>query len=250
MVRAIIVDDEEHNRNVLRILLKKYCPVIDIIDEAVNADEAYLKINSKQPQLVFLDIKMPEKSGFDLLKMFERIDFEIIFISAFDEYAITAFEFNALGYILKPINYLKLEKVVETATTKILLNQSNIDVFNFIKTFGDEKDVITKIQIHHNDKVVFVEMKNIISIESKFNLCELTLENNTNYYSKKSLKLFEELLEQTGSFILINKSTIININYIKTYSKGEYCTITMLNGMEYHISRRKKAEVLSKVIAI
>ncbi|MGZ5486577.1 MAG: LytR/AlgR family response regulator transcription factor, partial [Nitrososphaeraceae archaeon] len=102
MISAIIIDDEVHNRNVLKTLLEKYCPMIKVIEECGNAIDAFDKINELKPQLIFLDIKMPGKSGFDLLKMFSGIDFEVIFVSAFNEYAITAFEFNALGYILKP----------------------------------------------------------------------------------------------------------------------------------------------------
>src|SRR4051812_17564140 len=99
MVTAIIIDDEEHNRNVLRTLLEKYRPEISVIAEANSVDDAFRKIKKCDPRLIFLDIKMPVKSGFDLLKQFDEIDFEVIFVSAYNEYAITAFEFNALGYI-------------------------------------------------------------------------------------------------------------------------------------------------------
>jgi two-component system LytT family response regulator len=107
-VSALIIDDEEHNRNVLHTLLEKYCPLIKIVGEAFDVDDAYEKINKLKPQLIFLDIKMPNKSGFDLLRLFDNINFEVVFVSAFNEYAITAFDFNALGYILKPIDYVKL----------------------------------------------------------------------------------------------------------------------------------------------
>ncbi len=103
MITAIIIDDEQHNRNVLQTLLQKHCQDIKVLDEAGNAADAFFKIVEQNPQLVFLDIKMPGKSGFDLLKMFKEINFEVIFVSGFDEYAIHAFEFNALDYILKPI---------------------------------------------------------------------------------------------------------------------------------------------------
>jgi two-component system LytT family response regulator len=246
-VTAIIIDDEKHNRNVLQMLLKKHCPLVDVIDEALDADEAYLKINAIKPQLVFLDIKMPKKSWFDLLKMFDTINFEVIFVSAFDEYAITAFEFSALGYILKPINYEKLQITVGKAIDKIFSNHSNNNILHFIKTLGDKKDLINKISIHHNEKVIFIDIEEIVLVESKMGACEIKLIDHTCYYSSKTLKLFEEMLEKAGNFIRINKTTVINANQIKSYTKGDFCSILMLNDVELEVSRRKKAEVLSKI---
>jgi two-component system LytT family response regulator len=187
IVTALIVDDEEHNRNLLFTLLKKHCPLIEIIGEAYNADDAFDKINSKKPQLVFLDIRMPGKSGFDLLKQFIEIDFEVIFISAFDEYAITAFEFNVLGYILKPIDYSKLTKVVDKAVSRINADKSSTDILHFAKTIGDKKYLINKISIHHNDKVILVNIDDIISVEGLGNLCELKLLDNKTLVSDKTI---------------------------------------------------------------
>jgi two-component system LytT family response regulator len=244
---AIIIDDEDHNRNLLQTLLKKYCPLIDVICEAANVDDAYEKINTKKPQLIFLDIRMPGKSGFDLLKQFKKIDFEVIFISAFDEYAITAFEFNALGYILKPIDYSKLIKTVDKAVLKINPNQLNEEIIRFTKTIGNKNDLINKISVHHNDKVLFINISEIVSVEGQGNVCEIKLLNNKNYFSSKDLKLFEAMLEKTGNFIRISRSVIINIDSIKSYSKGNICDIELINGLVYELPRRKKAEILSKV---
>src|SRR5687767_7337571 len=101
MIKAIIVDDEAANRSVLRTLLAKHCAHIQVVDEADNAGMAYLAINKHKPDLLFLDVRMPGKNGFDLLRMYDKIDFEIIFVSAFNEYALSAFDFNAIDYILK-----------------------------------------------------------------------------------------------------------------------------------------------------
>ncbi len=246
-ITAIIIDDEEHNRNLLLTLLKKYCPFVDVICEATNADDAIEKIKSKKPQLVFLDIRMPGKSGFDLLKQFTEIDFEVIFISAFDEYAITAFEFNALGYILKPIDFSKLIKAVDKAVLKIISNQTSDEVLNFTKTVGAKNDLITKIAVHHNDKVVFIKINEIISVEGNKNICILKMLDNKNYYSSKELKLFEAMLEKMGNYIRISRSVIVNMDYIKSYSKGDICDIELVNGVVYEVPRRRKAEVLSKM---
>lgn len=247
LVTAIIIDDEEHNRNVLNVLLKKYCSTVNVIAEASNADNAFEKINKLKPQLVFLDIKMPKKSGFDLLKMFDTINFEVIFVSAFNEYAITAFEFNALGYILKPIDYTKLVNAVGKAVVKINSNQQNYDLPIFIKTIEEKNDLISKISVHINDKVYLLPIVDIVSVEATTNVCELVLIDCSRYHSSKNLKLFENMLEKVGNFIRISKSLIININYIKSYSKGEVCILEMQNGISHEVSRRKKAEVLTKI---
>jgi two-component system LytT family response regulator len=247
LVTAIIIDDEEHNRNVLNTLLKKYCSLVQIIAESSNADDAFDKINKLHPQLVFLDIKMPNKSGFDLLKMFDSIDFEVIFVSAFNEYAITAFDFNALGYILKPIDYSKLLKVVDRAIYKINSNKQNNDLRHFIKTIEEKNDIINKISIHTNDKVFLIPISDIVSVEASISLCELVLIDSSKYHSSKSLKLFENMLDRLGNFIRISKSLIINVNYIKSYSKGDVCILQMKNGMSHEVSRRKKADVLNKI---
>lgn len=247
LVTAIIVDDEEHNRNVLTTLLIKYCPNVKVIDEASNADEAFDKITTKKPHLIFLDIKMPNKSGFDLLKTFDIIDFEVIFVSAFDEFAITAFDFNALGYILKPIDYSKLIKTVEKAVYKIINSDHNHNISHFINTLEDKNDSINKISIHHNEKVVFLDISDITSVEANSGLCFLRTSKNERYTSAKDLKLFEAMLGNIGDFIRINKSVIINVKYLKSYSKGDVCIIEMINGDEFEVSRRKKTEVLSEL---
>jgi two-component system LytT family response regulator len=135
MITAIIVDDEKHNVVMLQSLLKENCPEINVVDFAYNVESAFEKINTIKPQLVFLDIKMPKKSGFDLLRLFPEINFEVIFVSAFNEYAITAFEFNALGYILKPIDYVALQKTVKNASSIIYArnNLQNNDISQFLK---------------------------------------------------------------------------------------------------------------------
>jgi two-component system LytT family response regulator len=247
LLTALIVDDEIHNRSVLKTLLATHFPEIHITGEAENVRTAHEKIGELKPKLLFLDIKMPGKSGFDLLKMFDVIDFEVIFVSAFNEYAITAFEFNALGYILKPIDVSKLKSVVEKAIAKIKTNQVNENVFHFIKTLEEKNDLINKIPVHHNEKVVLLNVRDLISVEVKDAVCELRLVNGMQYYSSKDLKLFEDMLEKIGDFIRINKSVIINTNHIKAYSKGEICIIEMVSEASFDVSRRKKTEVLRKV---
>lgn len=247
IVTALIVDDEEHNRNVLNTLLTKHCPLVQVIGEARNVDEAFALIHTKKPQLIFLDVKMPNKSGFDLLKMFETIDFEVIFVSAFNEFAVTAFEFNAIGYILKPIDYNKLIIAVNKATLKASLSQKNDGVVLFIKSLEPQTDNIAKLAVHHREKVVLVNIENVISIQSNEGICQLKLIDNKQYHSAKDLKLFEGILKEIGNFVRISKNIILNLDFLKFYEKGEPCVLHMKNGDEFEVSRRKKAEVLGKI---
>lgn len=247
MISAIVVDDEIHSRNVLKRLLEKHFPEIEILAEAKNADEAFDLITTLSPQLVFLDVQMPEQTGFDLLRKFDQIHFEVIFISAFNEYAVTAFEFNALGYVLKPIDFNKLIIAVNKALSKLTSNIQNNDLSQFIKTLTPESHSIKKIALHHNEKVVFVTIADIVSIEAGAGICELRLMDNQHYYSTRDLKLFEDLLRRSGNFMRINKQCILNLDFIKSYQKGEICILEMHDGREFEVSRRKKSDIITRL---
>ena len=250
MIPALIIDDEENNRNVLKTLIQKYCPDVEIIDEAGDADQAFVKINQGKPRLIFLDIKMPQKSGFDLLKMFPVIDFEVIFVTAYDSYAIRAFEFNAIGYILKPINSQKLVKAVEKVVQKRHIPVPQENILHFVNTISDQDELMTRFSVHHHGKVIFIEVKDISFIEAKENNTTLNLFDNTHYYSSKDLVKYESVLQDSGNFIRLNKSIIVNTSSIKSYSKGEPCIIELKTGQTFEVSRRRKSEILKKLKAL
>lgn len=250
MINSIIIDDEDQNRNVLEMLINKHCPQINVISEAANADDAFTLINKLKPQLVFLDIRMPNKSGFDLLKMFPRIDFEVIFISAFSEFAITAFDFNAIAYILKPIDYSKLIFATNKAIHKIQANIKDENFENFINSIDGKKTLVQKIAVHNKDTVVLVNISDIVSIESNEDIRVIKTKDNEVFSSIKELKLFEDLFREHLFLVRISRQVIINTNYIKSYSKGEVCVILLNNGFTFEVSRRKKAEILSKILVV
>jgi two-component system LytT family response regulator len=245
MIRAFIVDDEEHNRSVLKTLLSKFSENVNIVGEAGNADDAYLKICELKPQLVFLDVKMPHKNGFDLLKLFNEICFEVIFVTAYDEFAINAFELNAIGYILKPIDYTLLRNTVAKAELIINSNRSEKIISEFVQTLSLDNSAINKISVHHNDKVVFIDFEEILSIHSKDGYCEINTVEKAKFYSSKELKMYENVFKGFNRLLRINKSSIINLKYIKSYSKGESCFIELTDGQLLEVPRRKKAEILS-----
>lgn len=243
MIPALLIDDELHNINMLKALLEDNCPNINVVDVADNADSAFEKIKVHNPQLIFLDIKMPQKTGFDLLRMFTKINFEVIFVSAFNEYAINAFEFTAIDYILKPLDYIKLIKAVEKAEKRIAEKIHSQNVLHFVKTIDEKNDLLHKITLHHKDNVVLVDINDIVYIEGNGDICNIKTKENKTYTSSKRLNVFEELLQNSGIFLRINKSMLLNILYIKSYSKSEPWIIELTTQQQFEIARRKKMEI-------
>lgn len=243
-IKSIIIDDELANRNLLEDLLSKYCPGIEIITTASSVDEAYQLIIDKQPELLFLDIKMPEKNGFDLLRMFDKINFNVIFVSGFDEYAIQAFEFNAVDYILKPIDYNKLVQAVNKTVQRRIQDQ-NQNIIHFVQSIDEKNQIIKKISIHSNDKVQILDVAEISNIIAQKGCCEITTNNGQRYISYKTLSEYEDLFCSMKNFLRVNKSVIVNINSILSYTKGAVCFIDIKDCDEQiEVSRRKKAEIV------
>lgn len=249
MITALIVDDEENNRQMLRMLLRDYCPAIDTIYEAAETDTAYEQIVRLRPRLVFLDIRLPGKSGFDLLKLFTKIDFEVIFVTAYDQYAIRAFEFNAIDYIIKPISVPRLVSAVDRVIERLRTNTNPELVLHFVKTITDGNELSQKLSVHSNGKVRIIDVSEIASIKVEQDHTTITLVNNSHYYSSKDLVKFESLLQSMPNFVRISKGAIINVFAIKSYSKGDPFVIELKNDELFEVSRRRKSEVLSLVRA-
>lgn len=249
MISTLIIDDEEKNRAAIAALLEKHCPGLQIVGQAASADEGYRKIEQLKPHLVLLDVKMPGHSGFAMLKRFKQIDFEVIFITAHDRYAIHAFEFNAVDYILKPVSVIKLQAAVQKAINRIKSKSNNEMVMHFVHCLSDKEETLQKISVHHNGNVIFLMVDEICSVETKTDTTIINMLDGKHYYSSKDLLKFEQLLEGIDMFIRINKSVIINIKHLKSYSKSETCIIEMKNGQSFEVSKRRKHDILGKLKA-
>jgi two-component system LytT family response regulator len=245
-IKCILIDDEAGNRAVLSNYLEKYCPETEKIGEAESADEAFQLINRLQPDLIFLDIKMPVKNGFELLRMFPEIKFDVIFISGFDEFALQAFDYNAIDYILKPIDYQKLISSVKRAKERFDL-KSRQNILHLVHSIDEKNELIKKISFHHQGNVHFVDIRDITHIEAIRGYCEIHTGDERKFISAKTLKDHEDLLAKVPFFIRINKSVIVNIHQIQSYSKGDFCFITLKNKAEMEVSRRKKTEIIEKL---
>lgn len=244
----ILVDDEPGNRSVLSTYLSKYCPDIEKVGEAESADTTFELINKVKPDLVFLDVKMPRKSGFELLRMFDKITFDVIFITAFDEYAIQAFEFNAIDYVLKPIDYQRLISAVTKAKTRYEQKKPQWEnILHIVHSIDEKEKLVKKLLLHQQGIVRMVNVEDISYIRAQRGYCEISTQDNQKFVSTKTLKDHEELLSSLPFFISISKSVIINTAHIQSYSKGSLCIITLKDKSEFQVSRRKKAEIMERL---
>lgn len=246
-LNAIIVDDEQDGREVLFQLLGKYAPNVTVVGEAEDADIACKLIDELRPHLVFLDIQMVGKNGFSVLETCGEIDFEVIFVTSYEQYAITAIKFNALDYLLKPLDVDELKLAIEKAVKRI---DSRLEyeerIKNLLKDL-ERNQAPTKIAVHLNDSVYIVNLNEVMYVEADGNYCRIVMEQKQVYLVTRMLKELEEYLGPQSFFVRISKSVLINMDFIVKYSKGEPCILTLKDNQHFEVSRRKKQEILDKL---
>lgn len=246
-VTAILVDDEKNGREVLAKLIAKKHPEVRIIGQAVNVEQAYQMCVTLLPDIVFLDIQMPQQNGFNLLKKFGHIPFEVIFVTSFDHYAITAIKFNALDYLLKPIDANELSAAICKAVQNISCRTNqNTQVINLIRNL-ESSPADQKFVVHTGGNVRVVNDRDVLIIRANGRYCHLSLQSGETLITARSLKEFEEYFEGKTNFVRISKTHMINAAFVREYSKGDPFIIKMSNGDQYEVSRRKKPEVLAKL---
>lgn len=243
--KSLIIDDEAHSRELLSQYIEKYCLEIEIIDFAKNVTEGYEKIITLKPQLVFLDIALLDKNAFDLLGKFNEIDFEIIFITAYNDFAIKAIKFSAIDYLLKPINIEQLVNAVKKATKRID-EKSTLNHFRYFAENLKQKEHINKIALPTLEGFIFVETNNIVRCLASGSYTEFHFNNRKPILVSKGLKDYEELLEG-NHFIRVHHSHLINLNHVSEYHKGKSSYITMSDGSSVEVSVRKREEFLEKL---
>jgi len=239
-LRTIIVEDEQTSREILRSYLTKYCPTVEIIGEASNIDEALLLIRNNELDLVFLDVEMPYGSGFDLLEKLDKTSFEVVFVTAYNQYAIEALNSHASYYLLKPISIDELIKAVDYVT-EIKTRENELQNSVLVPKSNPTDH---KITIPTQDGFEVLQMQDIIYCKADDNYTELFLSNNRKKLVSKTLKYFEGILKESG-FARIHKSFLVNVTYIVSYKKGKGGTVYLSNGKELSVSASKKAELLS-----
>ena len=240
MLKAIIVDDEAKSREILSNYLKKYCPSISVKGEASNIDEALELIRNNDLDVVFLDVEMPFGNAFDLLEKVGHMDFETIFVTAYDHYAIEALNAHASYYLMKPISIDELIKAVDyvadlKAKEEALHNQVLVPKTNVV--YG-------KITIPVQNGFEVLETANILYCKADDNYTEIYLNNNTKKLVSKTLKYIEERLKD-ANFARVHKSFLVNVNEVVKYAKGKGGSVVLSNGKEIMVSASRKSEILS-----
>jgi two-component system LytT family response regulator len=242
MIKALIIDDEARIRQGLSIMLRKHCPDVLISGEADGVLSGYNQIIQLQPDLVFLDIEMEDGTGFELLEKFEEIRFHIIFITAYQEYAVKAFKFSAVDYLLKPVEPDELEFAVNKLRN-IMMAGHEMRISNFLRNNKETRKEEKKIVLRTSDKYYFVKISEILYCESEGNYTMFILVNETRILVSRSLKEFEEILTEYG-FFRPHKSFLINLGFITGYEKLEGGTIILNDKIRVPVSYRKKEEFL------
>jgi len=239
MINAIIIDDEAHARQTIRAILKSSCDDVNIVAEAANVAEAVKSIKQFQPQLLFLDIDLPDGNGFDILKQVDHKNLRIIFITAYQEYAIQAIKFSAFDYILKPINPKELIETVRKAIDE----ENTFGYEERLQTFFNNINQATpekkKIVLKTADKIHVVDIKNIVRCESDNAYTTIVVNTGKSIVVSKSIKSFDEMLSSQG-FMRVHQSHLINTNYISYYNKHEGGFLVMSDNSNVPISNQKK----------
>ena len=238
-LKAILVEDEQISRDILRNYITKYCLNVQLLGEAENIDEAHKLIQKYELDLVFLDVEMPFGNAFDLLEKVENRTFETVFVTAYDHYAIEALNNHASYYLLKPISIDELIKAVNIVTEiKEKENQLQHEVLA-----PKTNAASGKITIPHQDGFEVLDIKDIVFCKADDNYTEIHLSNSKKLVSK-TLKYFEEALKEY-TFARIHKSYLVNVNAITKYKKGKGGSVIVSNGKEILVSASQKANLLS-----
>ncbi len=243
-IRSIIVDDELIARNVLENYLKKYCPVIELVGQAEHIREAVPMIQSLKPDLVFLDVEMPFGNAFDILEACSNESFETIFITAYSEYSMKALNRSAAYYILKPIDISELvaavNRVQETLLKKEELSRNRILLQN-LKLKPDQQQVVLPTMQGFD----VIKTADISKLQAKGNFTEVYLADGSHKLICKFLKHFDDLLEEP--FVRVHRSFIVNLQFIKSYSKSSGGYVTLQDGSEIEVSASYKEQLLKRL---
>lgn len=247
MIKTIIVDDEKMSRLTLRKLLEMYCPSVEIIAEAENATEATVLARELKPDLIFLDVAMPGKNGIDFLKEQEEINFEVIFVTAHDKYVLQAIRFAAVDYLQKPVEEKLLVTAVSNAAKRIQQKSTSQHIETFLHNMKHQTgQQPLQLCIPSVKGFQVVELSDIIYCEAGNTYTNIHFKDEKKILASRPLMDYEMML-QDSLFFRTHKSFLINMKHIKEYQKGEGGFVTMSNGKQLEVSRRKKETFLIKM---
>lgn len=242
-IKAFIVEDEARSIASLKLLLKDYCPEVELLGEATTVNEAVKKINLLKPQLVFLDIALPDGDGFEVLERLPKIFFQVVFITAYDKYAVRAFEFSALHYLLKPINSDDLQNAIKRFWNKS--DQNDLD--KKLAVLNENLNTKSKkLILPTSNGLRVIKLNELIRCEASRNYTCCYLTNNREQIVSKPLGVFEEILSEYH-FSRVHNTHVINLKYVDKYIKGKGGVVIMKDKSEIHVSKTKKSEFLEEL---
>lgn len=240
MITTVIIDDEQNNIDNLKALLQKHCTNITIVASALNADDGKEIILQQKPDLVFLDIQMPVTSGFDLLKSFSSFLFEIIFVTAYDQYALQAIKFSAVDYILKPIKVNDLKNAVEKAMERIAAKKQNKHLENLLSLLQNQfRKEEHRIALPALKETRFILTDFIIRCQSANNYTTFYLENKEKLIVSKPIYEYEEILAAYG-FLRCHQSHLVNKKFIRSWVKTDGGYLLLEDGSQIPVSKTKR----------
>ncbi len=245
MLKSIIIDDELKSRESLRILIEDFCTGVEVSQLCQNVAEGLVAIEKHKPDVIFLDIQMQRETGFDLLNKIKEVTFEVIFTTAYSEYAIKAFKFSAIDYLLKPIDIeelkaslLKVEKKIGGSITgrleQLMDNLKGGNTENF------------KLALPTSDGLIFIKVNEIVYCEASSNYTNIYMLDGKKHLVSRTLKEYEEMLAESN-FFRIHHSYLINLNLIKKYVRGDGGYVVMNNDTSLDVSKRKKEAFLDRI---
>lgn len=244
MITAVIIEDELSGIDNLTLLLSKFCPGVKLVGTARSAKEGRQVILDLKPNLVFLDIEMPYGNGFDLIESIEKIEFEVIFVTAFDKYALRAIKSSAIDYLLKPIDIEELIKAVNKAADNVANKREKEQIKTLLNNIGPKK--LEKIALPTGNGMLFIKTADVIRCEAEGGYTWFYLTGRPKILTTKNLGEYDEMLEDSD-FIRVHHQHLVNFEHITEYKKGTSPTLVMSDGAEITVSFRKKDVLLERL---
>jgi two-component system LytT family response regulator len=246
MIKAIIVDDELGARESLSKMIEKNCKQIEIVAKVDSMLAAFEAITNKEPNLVFLDIEMPNGNAFDLLEKFKTINFNIIFTTAYDHYAIKAIKFSAVDYLLKPIDPEELIQAVKRFEQRTGKDTALDKQYKTLLSNVRPENKLKKVGIPDGDGLIFINLSDIIRCDSDGNYTFFILTSGKKIIASRTLGEYEQMFAE-DNFFRIHRSHLINLEHVKKYIKGEGGYVVMSDNSQVEVSRRNKSDFLEKL---
>lgn len=243
ILKAVIIEDEKHSRETLRSMLEEFCKDVEVIAMAGTVDEAVKVLSIYSPDIVFLDIELQTGTGFDVLQQIKDPNFEVIFTTAFEKYAIKAIKFSSLDYLLKPIDLDELQKSVDKARTQLDTNVYREQLDTLMQSISRGSMRPEKICLATTAGMEFIAIQDIIVCKADGSYTSFLLENNETLLVSKHLKEYENLLAE-HQFMRVHNSYVVNLKKVKKYVKSDGGHLIMSNDLQVNISPRKKDDLI------